>query len=349
MDLMLLKKLFFPMNKAKNIYGLSDLEKSLVIPDGATTIEYGKRRLNWKGKLGYKLMVWRSVNKLNTFYREALKKKQCYYGPFKGEFGHFLLHNLPFLVHLHKNGVKIHYCGMELHKPFLVDETGKSIIHEWFPLPDFFAEAKPMANETVLPPSIKKLVDDFKKQAIGSDLPFLDISEKDMYWFVFRNWQLEGKQEIYDLSKVYAKSKGKSCVIFPRKKGVDFSPNNGGPWDYFQISKMVSLFFEKVYLVGHPSLSADVEASGNIELKVSLDNSDTLRYCAEADLIITQHSGAVHLGAYVKTPVLIIFNGDPPIKGLIDTIRFRKNITSQSLNYAFNFAEIENFANSGTF
>jgi hypothetical protein len=30
-------------------------------------------------------------------------------------------------MYLHKNGVKIHYCGMELHKPFMVDETGKPI------------------------------------------------------------------------------------------------------------------------------------------------------------------------------------------------------------------------------
>jgi len=328
---------------------ISEEEKSLIFPEGATTIAYGMRGLNWKGRLGYRAFVWFSENKLNSFYKNVLKEKECYYGPFKGEFGHFLLHNLPFLVHLHKKGVKIHYCGMALHKPFLIDENGDSIIYKWYPLPDFFAEAKPSANETILPPAIEKLVVDFREKAKDSKKPFLDISDKDMYWFVFRNWQLKGKQAIYDISKVYSEQKLNSCVIFPRKKGGDVTPNNGGPWDYAEIAKTVSPFFDKVFLVGHPSLSANVETSGNIELKVSSDNADTLKYCAEANLIITQHSGAVHLGAYIKTPVLIIFNGVPPIKGLIDTIRFRKNLSSQSLNYAFNLAEIKTFAASGNY
>lgn len=340
---MLLKMSSFQMPRSPEIR-VSPQESLLVIPDGATTITYGMRGLNLKGRLKYKRMVWLSLKKLNSFYKNAVKEKECYYGPFKGEFGHFLLHNLPFLVHLHKQGVKIHYCGMELHKPFLVNENGESIISEWFPIPDFFEEVEPLANSSILPNHLKPIVADFKTKALQSGKPFLDISENDMYWFVFRNWQLEGKQEIYDLSKVYRKSKGKTCVIFPRKKGDDFSPNNGGQWDYAKIAKAVSPYFDKVYLVGHPSLSAVVPIEGNVEIKVSGNNTDTLKYCAESSLIITQHSGAVHLGAYVKTPVLIIFNGQPPIKGLIDTIRFRKNLFGQSLNYAFNMEEIKTFA-----
>lgn len=324
-------------------------EKLLIFPDGATTIAYGMRGLNWKGRLHYRLIIWKSYRKIKSFYKNALKRRECYYGPFKGEFGHFLLHSLPFLIHLHKQEVKIHYCGMELHKPFLVDENGDSIIYKWHPLPDFFAESAPNANATILPDRLKGIVKDFKAEAEKTGKPLLDISHNNMYWYVFRNWQLEGKQDIYDLSKVYGKSKGKTCVIFPRKKGNDFSPNNGDPWDYAEIARKVSPHFDKVFLVGHPSFSADVKTGGNVELKVSRNNADTLKYCAEASLIITQHSGAVHLGAYVKTPVLIIFNGQPPIKGLIDTIRFRKNLSQQSLNYALNMAEIETFAASKTF
>lgn len=322
-------------------------EARFVFPDGATTTAYGRRGLNWKGRIGYTWMVWRNRRMLNAFYTEALQVKQCYFGPFVGEFGHFLLHNLPFLVHLHRKGVKIYYCGMELHKPFLVDEEGKSIVHQWYPLRDFFGENRPMANQTKLPEDVKEEVRKFKRAADSSGLPFLDISDSDMYWFVFRNWQLENKQSRYDLSKVYGTGKSKSCVIFPRKKGAEFSPNNGGPWDYGEMAKAVSPYFEKVYLVGHPSLSAEVETAGNIELKVSSDNADTLKFCADADLIITQHSGAVHLGAYVNTPVLIAFNGEPPIKGLIDTIRFRKNLTDTPLSYAFNLKEIVTFVSQG--
>lgn len=330
-------------------FGVRDAEIPLVFPDGATTIAYGGRGLNWKGKISYNLMVQRAKRKLDLFYREALKMKECYYGPFAGEFGHFLLHNLPFLTHLYRQGVKIHYCGMELHAPFLIDESGDSIIYKWTALRDFFAEAKPIANRTILPADVAAVVEDFKEEARKSGLPFLDISENNLYWFVFRNWQLNGRQDIADLSKVYAKNAERSCVIFPRKKGGDFTPNNGGPWDYAEISERVSPFFDKVYLVGHPSLSAEVETKGNIELRVSANNADTLSYCADASLIITQHSGAVHLGSYVNTSVLIIYNGAPPIKGLIDTLRFRKNLKPLPLHYAFNLMEIENFVREARF
>lgn len=332
----------------KNI-GVRDIEIPLIDPDGATTIAYGRRGLNWKGKLRYHMMVVNARRKLNAFYVEALEKKECYYGPFKGEFGHFLLHNLPFLTHLHKQGVRIHYCGMDLHKPFLLDEHGNSLVQtgEW--LRDFFAEVKPQANHTVPPEDVQREIDHFKMRAKESRSPFLDISNDALYWYVFRNWQLEGKQAAYDLSKLRSNGKTNSCVIFPRKKGDAFSPNNGGPWDYMELARALAPSFDKVYLVGHPSLSAAVASEGNIELKISNDNATTLKYCAEARLIVTQHSGAVHMGAYVRTPVLIIFNGPKPIKGLIDTIRFRRNLSDEPLNYAFDLDEIKNFAASGNY
>lgn len=322
---------------------LSGIEKEIAGNDPASTIEYGSRGLNWKGRIKYYTFVKWHLLVINRFYRKSIKSKECFYGPFKGEFGHFLLHNLPFLVHLHKKGVKIHYCGMELHKPFLIDEEGNSIIYRWHSLRDFFDEQKPNANENPVPDDVQKSIVAFKKKANESGLPYLDISRSNLYWYSFRNWQLAGRQSKYDLSKVYGSTKSNVCVIFPRKKGGAYTSNNGGPWDYSVLARRVSPYFKKVYLVGHPSLSADVEIGGNIELKVSSNNEDTLEYCAQADLIITQHSGAVHLGAYVNTEVLVIFHGDLPIKGLKDTIRFRANIASKKLNYAFNLKQIEDF------
>mgnify|MGYP006282308639 CR=1 FL=1 len=325
---------------------LTDREKPLVIPGEATTIPYGSRGLNWKGKVEYYGQIAGHFIKINRFYKQAIKEGECYYGPFVGEFGHFLLHNLPFLAHLNKRGVKIHYCGMDLHRPFLVDENDKPIIESYTVLRDFFSESKPVANETTVPKDVLGEIDNFKLKAKRSGFPFLDISEKDMYWYTFRNWQLKGRQSKFELDRLFEEPKSRSAVIFPRKKGGDFTPNNGGPWNYNDVAKILSPYFDKVYLVGHPSLSDDVQTVGNIEMKVSQDNRETMKYCAQAELIVTQHSGAVHIGAYVNTPVLIIFNGQPPIKGLIDTIRFRQNISNQPLNYAFNLEEIENFAHS---
>ncbi len=329
-------------DRARHI-DIADAEVPLVFSDGATTVAYGMRGLNWRGRLHYRFMVWKAQRTIDEFYRNTISRRVCYYGPFKGEFGHFLLHNLPFLLHLHSKGVAIHYCGMELHKPFLVDDIGKSIIHTWYPLRDFFAEVPPRANETVPPRDVQRAIDHFKSVAKASTLPFLDIGDNDLYWYVFRNWQLEGRQHVYPLGPVYAHGKTNSCVIFPRKKGASLSPNNGGPWDYMEIARAVAPMFEKVYLVGHPSLSAEVQSEGNIELKISSDNAETIKYCAQSKLIITQHSGAVHLGAWLNVPVLVIFNGTPPIKGLIDTLRFRRNIANTPLNYAFSLPEIVKF------
>ena len=322
-------------------YGLRKSELKYISRTDATAIELIQDRMNWKGKVGFGMEYRRYSSFLDRFYKKTLKEKVCYYGPFKGEFGHFLLHNLPLLMHLHSKGVKIHYCGMSLHKPFMLDEKGKSIVASFTELRDFFGEIKPSANQNKVPSDVEKQIESWKKKAKATGMPFLDIDRTSFYWHGLRNWKLNGRQHKYDLSKAYAKESTDSVVIFPRKKGGEITPNNGGPWDYLEVARRLSPYFEKVYLVGHPSLSAQVEGYGNIEVKVSADNADTLKFCAEAKLIVTQHSGAVHIGAYVDTPVLLIFNGEPPIKGLFDTLRFRKNLTRKPLKYAFSLDEIE--------
>jgi len=328
------------MSELYRKYGIRKRELPFIDQSDATAIEKIRDRMNWKGKLGFGLEYKKYVFRLERLHKQALKEKACFYGPFKGEFGHFLLHNLPYLMYLHSKGVRINYCGMALHKPFLVDEKGQSILASFTELRDFFAEIKPSANQNRVPPDLTEKIKNWRTEASESGLPFFDIDKNDFYWHGLRNWQLDGKQKKYDLSKVYGEGKSDSVVVFPRKKGGKATPNNGGPWDYLKIAELLSPLFEKVYLVGHPSLSAYVESKGNIEVKVSENNADTLKYCAEAKLIVTQHSGAVHLGAYVNTPVLMIFNGKPPIKGLFDTLRFRRNLTKTPFRYAFDMAEI---------
>jgi hypothetical protein len=320
---------------------LSSYERSLVAPEGATTIFYGQRTLNLFGKIHYLKIVFGAYFCILRFYYSALRDRECYYGPFKGEFGHFLLHNLPFLSHLHQKSVKIHYCGLELHRPFLVDEAGNSIVHKFYPLRDFFAEVAPSSNETTPPADVQKEIDRFAEIARNSGKPFLDIADKDMYWFVFRNWQLKkGRQHVYNIENVYKSKRENACVIFPRKKGNAMTPNNGGPWDYLALARLVSPYFDRVYITGHPSMSAELASEGNIEVCLSADNKVVIQKCCNARLIITQHSGAVHLGCYTNSDVLLIFNGRPPIIGLIDTLRFRKHICDRPLKYAFSFEEI---------
>lgn len=323
---------------------ISNEELKYIDPRGATTVLYGQRTLNIFGKLHYLRIVSKAYRDIRKFYRKALKEKECYYGPFKGEFGHFLLHNLPFISHLHQQGVKIHYCGMALHKPFLVDDKGQSLVASYHELRDFFAEVPSSSNETVPPADVQKEIDVFFDRARKSGRAFLNIADNNMYWYVFRNWQLKpGRQHVYNIENVYKSSKEHSCVIFPRKKGNAFTPNNGGPWDYLEIARTISPFFDKVYITGHPSMSAELQSEGNIEVCLSTDNTVVIEKCCNASLIITQHSGAVHIGSYTNTNVLMIFNGAPPIIGLIDTLRFRQHLNPKPLRYAFSMAEITEF------
>lgn len=315
----------------------------LIIPGDRTTVYYGQKTLNLFGKVKYAGIVARAYRTINNFHQAALKTKECYYGPFKGEFGHFLLHNLPYLTFLYKHGVRINYCGMTLHEAFLHDESGKSIIAKWYPLRDFFAEVKPRANQVIAPADVEDEIAAFRKEAQASGKPFLDLTDHDMYWFVFRNWQLRGRQAAFDYRKVMNVKREHAVTIFPRKKGAEYTLNNGGAWDYQELAEELSPYFDHVYITGHPSMSAELVEKDNIRLRLSADNADVIRCCAASELIVTQHSGAVHMGSYTHSDVLVIFNGKPPIKGLQDTLRFRENISDRPLNYAFSMQEVLEF------
>lgn len=278
---------------------------------------FAKWKFNFKIRLGFR--------KADKLLRDTLRTKECWYGPFKGEFGHFLAHNLPFLTWLHRQGVKIHYCGMEIHKPFLVDESGNSIIADYYPLRDFFKEVSPSCNRTVVPADVEGEIQKWKAKAEASGLPFFEIDDEYYYWFIHRSWLMQGPYtKGYRLDKAYwNKPKEDSVCIFPRTKGAAVSKNNGGPWDYPKLADLLSPYFDKVYICGHPSQVLAIEPHGNIEMCVTADNAVIIEKCSRSSLIITQHSGVNNLGEYTNTQVLIIYNGEGPIGSMQNTQRFR--------------------------
>ena len=76
----------------------------------------------------YWLKIYYNFYKADLRLKQTIKKGKCYYGPFKGEFGHMTAHTAPFLMYLHSKGVKIIYCGMELHKPLLIRSLNPPVI-----------------------------------------------------------------------------------------------------------------------------------------------------------------------------------------------------------------------------
>ena len=89
-------------------------------------------------------------------------------------------------------------------------------------------------------------------------------------------------------------------------------------------------------------MSADAEFKNPKIVNKVGGNETVLQECAEAKLIVSQHSGAIHVGLYSNTPTLIIYKGVLPIKGLDDTLRFRKN-ANQPLYLATSDMETRKF------
>lgn len=308
---------------------------------------------SWFQRLQFNYKVAKGFREANRRLRETLDRKACFYGPFKGEFGHFTAHTLPFLMFLHKQGVRIHYCGMELHRPLLVDESGESILETSLWLRDFFAEVTPTSNSTIPPFDVQVEMERFYQRADATDFPLWDIGDDFFYWFVHRQWLLRGHTHTYDLSAVYRSRQENSCVLFPRSKGAKESPNHGLSWNYNKVIDRIKPYFDRIYVCGHPSQVLDLPEQAKVELCITTDNARILEACSNANLILTQHSGVNNLGEYTNTPVLLLYRGGQSpqdIGSLNNTLRFRKGLQERHpLSYAYSLNDLEDFVNHHTF
>lgn len=294
-------------------------------------------------KLKFRWKVSREEKAADLRLQKTLEDRECYYGPFKGEMGHFLAHTLPFLMYLHKNKVRIHYCGMGIHKAYFVDENGDSILASYHELRDFFHEVSPSSNSVVPPTDVLQDIEVFKHKAVNSGKSFWNIGDDFYYWFVHRHWLGKGYTHLYDLSKVYKSADEKAICIFPRSKGAKSSHNNGEAWDYQRLVEQISPLVDKIYVVGHPSQSLALTAGEKVELRITSDNSKIIEAVSNSKLIITQHSGINNLGEYARKQVLIIYKGGnnvSDIGSMNNTLLFR-NYLNEKFPLAFAFSEKE--------
>ena len=233
---------------------------------------------------------------------------------------------------------------MILHKPFLVDENGNSIIYKYYGLRDFFMEVSPVQNNTIPPDDVQIEIYKFEREAKKSLCPFFNIGDPYYYWFIHRTWMLGRFMKTTDFHKVYKTKDENSVVIFPRSKGAKSTPNNGEPWNWEEVIRTVKPHFEKVYVVGHPAFSSPIQSYDNVEVVITDDNSKILEKCCNSRLIITQHSGTCYLGEYTNTQTLIIFHGKFPILGINDSIIFKEFIGAKfAFAFAFALSEIEEY------
>jgi hypothetical protein len=286
------------------------------------------------------------------YYRTIIFKK-CFLSPFTGEFGHLLAHYLPFVSFLYSKGVKVEYCGLEIHKPFFVNEENKAIVSSYLPLRDFFAESAPNCNIAPQPKDVALITSAFVKKARKSIYPYWDNDNLEYYFYHYRWWLLKkGFMKTFDLSRVYKSNDENAAVVFPRKWNPNFPDkindqikNNGLNWDYYEVVKKISPYFEKVYVIGHPVFtSVSFSSFDNIEVCITADNAEILRICSNSKLIITQHSGVNNLGVYTNCKVLMIYNGGKKIGDIETTLAFRKALKEKyPLDFAYSLEEIEDY------
>lgn len=302
-------------------------------------------------KILFPLQQLRYIITTNFCYVSTLFHKKCYFGPFTGEFGHLLGHTLPFITFLHSKGVKVIYCGMEIHRPLFIDENGKSIVSSYLPIRDFFKEALPSCNDTSnKPEDIEKITTSFINKAKNSLIPYWNNQNQDYYYFFFRWWVLKNNYcKTYALNKFYSIKKEDAAVIFPRKKNPVANAkqieNNGKCWDYVSVAKTISRYFKKIYVVGHPVFSNFASNSfSNVEVVLTNNNQKILELCSISKLIVTQHSGAVYLGEYTDTQVLIIYKGGREVGEIEMTKQFNKGLgDKRDFHFAFSLTEIEDY------
>ena len=313
------------------------------------------KKIKFRFLTSYKNLKWTII--FNSLYFRTLYRKECYYGPFTGEFGHLLGHNLSFIAYLYSKNIKVHYCGMAIHKPFFYDEKGQCLVNDYLELRDFFIESVPDCNQAEVPLDVQGDCTAFISKAKKSGLPYWDNSNKE-YYFNFFRWMIlkNNYMKVYDLSKLYKSNFENSVVIFPRKWNNNFPKpeqiqnqlkNNGEIWEYYLIAQIAAKYFEKVYVIGHPVFSSvNFNSFENVEVILTNDNSVILEKCIKSKLIISQHSGSVYIGEYTDTPILIIYKGGRTIGDIEITKKFKNGLGKKyDFNFAYSLEEIEDFLN----
>lgn len=319
-----------------------------------TNIEFPRPKSlrNWISYLFREVQEKRYTYNQNQVINRALKQKRIVFGPFIGELGHLLAHNLPLISYLHKQGVHVEFIGFERFKPFLKDDKGNNLFGTFHLLRDFSVETKIVSNSAEkTPEDVQRIIESIKKETRENNTPELFIDKPQEYWLYYRKWVHYTKYRYsYSLDKVYATSlvEPNSCAIFIRSKNVVSKEQqsikaeaNGPLWDYQELIRQVARRFNKVYLIGTPneSISNSFKGFDNVICKVGLNNTEMLEVVCNSRLVITPHSGAMYLSAYFNTQFLIIYRGIKhfsEIGDITSTLTFLNRINSKTnLIFAF--------------
>ena len=268
-------------------------------------------------------------NKADNLLKNSIQKKECYFGPFVGEFGHLLSHVIPFISYLNELDVKVNYMGPEIHKPLFKSSKSSYIINNYEGLRDFYSEVSPDCNNQYYPDDIGEIIEKFKLDARNSGLPFWDISSRKFYWIGFCKWMYERNHyHTYSFNNFLKKNQ---ITIFARKKG-DHSPVRGSNWNFQSvINKIIHETNLDIKVLGHPAFSHNFKSSERVKVILTSDNQLILDECKKSKFIINQLSGTHYLGIYCDTPVILLMKGpDIDYSNFIKDLNYRLKLNPKS-------------------
>lgn len=290
--------------------------------------------------------------RLYVLLARTFLKKECYLGPFVGEFGHLLSHIVPFVSFLSDKGVKVHLCGPKIHKPFFKNEDG-SVMYETFQeLRDFYSDVTPHCNDPIYPNDVQKDIDLFISKSKKSGSVFWNLLNRSLYWDGYCTWIYKNKfLKINKFKNSIEKySYNKPCIVlFARKKGVS-SPVRGDDWDYNELISKIKDHCCKITILGHPAFSHSFKETKKVKVLITSNNEVILNECRKANFIINQFSGTHYLGVYLDTKVFLLMKGLFDNSTLLKDLKYRKALKSKyDLNLIENYKQlIKNLKNYET-
>ena len=244
-----------------------------------------------------------------TLHR-AKESGRCIVGPFVGEFGHMLVHVLPFLNYLHSQDINVTFFGFEEHKAFCVNDLGEPTVVDYIGIPDYFKSGVPDYNklELVTDSHIKQLALDFVISSSKSGVPFYDISNHAIYYNQWWPWWFgKGYGKYYPIKKVF-NPEGiveNAIALYTRKKpGAAAGPD----WDFDLLLKAITPFVDTVYVVGHPEQSISLKGDKVLNV-ITKSNAKILTAVSKCKLVISPNSGSAYVARILRMPEIIYHNG----------------------------------------
>jgi len=255
-----------------------------------------------------------SVPNYYKILNDAIAQKEVYVGPFYGEFGHLLIHVLPFLGFLYQKGIKIHFCGHEGQQPLLVDEENNPLYATYTVLPRHFNKSVPEMNDYrfVKDSKVLELADKWKKGAENTGIPFFDISDPHNYRYVWWEWWFNNKfGKLFNIGLSYNPEsiKENAIALYSRTKPMGTAQGTGPAFDISKIIDIAGKYADKIYVVGHPDQAHCVEHP-KVENIVTYDNAVILKKASRCKVILSHNSGAAYIAKILRIPGIIFHNGD---------------------------------------